>query len=389
MRTAILMYILVGFATTLMAQNVDLSNSTDYVRIQKNGETDFSRAFGLNSSNHLYIGSVEKTIGNIYFFNKGADVLATLTPNGNMGIGTNNPSARLNVAHDQTIGWNNLANATILVGNTTTGLGLDYNEIAAKNTDLYLGTIGAGKHLHFRAGSPNNMMVMSGTSGNVGIGTGNPDEKLKVVGTASVHGDIGIVNSGSHWQVGKHTLELSNSDAGDVVLSFHRGGYTNAAIKHTSLTGLIINGGGAPDATHLFVHQNGNLGIGTTNPGSWKLAVKGKIRAEEVKVETGWSDFVFEKHYDLPTLEEVERHIKDKGHLKDIPSAKEVAENGILLGEMDSKLLQKIEELTLYTIEQEKRIKQLETENEKLLQQENKILSLEKKLNAIIAKQTE
>ncbi|WP_268225828.1 hypothetical protein [Sinomicrobium oceani] len=102
--------------------------------------------------------------------------------------------------------------------------------------------------------------------------------------------------------------------------------------------------------------RTGSLGIGTTNPGTWKLAVNGNIRAKEIKVETGWSDFVFEDSYNLPTLEEVEQHIKEKGHLKDIPSAKEVEENGIFLGEMDAKLLQKIEELMLYTLQQQKEI---------------------------------
>lgn len=106
----------------------------------------------------------------------------------------------------------------------------------------------------------------------------------------------------------------------------------------------------------LLVQSSGNVGIGTSDPGTWKLAVNGMVRAKEVKVETSWSDFVFEGAYDLPSLQEVEKHIKEKGHLKDIPSAEEVSENGIFLGEMDAKLLQKIEELTLYIISQEKRI---------------------------------
>jgi hypothetical protein len=80
----------------------------------------------------------------------------------------------------------------------------------------------------------------------------------------------------------------------------------------------------------------------------------------------------------LPTLNEVENHIKEKGHLKDIPSAKEVAENGIYLGEMDSKLLQKIEELTLYTIAQEKKIKELETLNTKFIELQKRMEKLEK-----------
>ena len=91
-----------------------------------------------------------------------------------------------------------------------------------------------------------------------------------------------------------------------------------------------------------------------------------------------WADFVFHENYNLPTLPEVEHHIKEKGHLKDIPSAKEVKKNGINLGEMDSKLLQKIEELTLYTIEQEKKITKLESLNEKLLELQNRLEKLEK-----------
>jgi len=123
---------------------------------------------------------------------------------------------------------------------------------------------------------------------------------------------------------------------------------------------------------------DGPIGIGTTNPGTYKLAVNGKIHTKEVKVDlSGWSDFVFEKDYKLPTLTEVEKHITEKGHLKDIPSAKEVSENGIFLGEMDSKLLQKIEELMLYTIQQQKEleIQRKEIEN---LKSEIKTLKINK-----------
>jgi len=105
---------------------------------------------------------------------------------------------------------------------------------------------------------------------------------------------------------------------------------------------------------------NGNLGIGTSNPGAYKLVVNGKIRAKEIKVETGWADYVFKDDYVLPTLAQVEKHIKEKGHLPNIPSAKEVSEKGIELGEMNKLLLEKIEELTLYTLQQEKRLIQLE-----------------------------
>ncbi len=106
----------------------------------------------------------------------------------------------------------------------------------------------------------------------------------------------------------------------------------------------------------FFLAYNGNVGIGTSTPDE-KLAVNGNIHTKEVRVDlSGWSDFVFDEDYNLPTLKDVENHINEKGHLKDIPSAKEVAEEGILLGNMNEKLLQKIEELTLYTIQQQKLI---------------------------------
>ena len=117
---------------------------------------------------------------------------------------------------------------------------------------------------------------------------------------------------------------------------------------------------------HYF--SGGNVGIGTSSTGSHKLAVEGSIGAREIKVEDvpNWSDFVFEDDYELPTLVEVEMHIKVNGHLKDIPSAEEVKEDGIYLGQMDAKLLQKIEELTLYLIDQNKRLDAQQKEIEEL-----------------------
>ena len=107
--------------------------------------------------------------------------------------------------------------------------------------------------------------------------------------------------------------------------------------------------------------QNGNvrIGAGTSNP-TKTLEVNGAIRSKEVLVEVAnWSDFVFDKDYDLMTLKEVESYIKENGHLPDVPSAKEVKANGVEVGEMNAILLQKIEELTLYIIELEKKIEKL------------------------------
>ena len=113
---------------------------------------------------------------------------------------------------------------------------------------------------------------------------------------------------------------------------------------------LVINAGG------------GNLGIGVTFP-THKLEVDGTIRANEIIVDTGGADFVFEDDYALMSLEEVERYIEEHGHLPEIPSAAEVEADGLFLGEMQMKLLQKIEELTLYLIEQHQTLADLQEEN--------------------------
>jgi len=111
-------------------------------------------------------------------------------------------------------------------------------------------------------------------------------------------------------------------------------------------------------ANNLFVA--GNAGIGTAPNSNFRLSVNGDVRAKEVVVETGWSDFVFHDDYYLPPLSEVEQFIKKNGHLQDIPPASEVMENGVGLAGINTRLLQKIEELTLYMIELNKQIELLE-----------------------------
>ena len=104
----------------------------------------------------------------------------------------------------------------------------------------------------------------------------------------------------------------------------------------------------------------GNVGIGTTNP-TQRLSVAGTIRAYDVIVETGWADYVFAPEYKLMTLAKLEERIKEDKHLPGIPSAAEVKEKGVSLGEMQTKLLEKVEELTLYMIALQKDNDQLKT----------------------------
>lgn len=111
---------------------------------------------------------------------------------------------------------------------------------------------------------------------------------------------------------------------------------------------------GTNNTANLTITSAGNVGIGTTST-TYKLAVSGTIRAKEIIVDTGWSDYVFDPAYRLAPLSEVETHIKETKHLPGIPSAQDVAEHGVSMGEMQSKLLAKVEELTLHLIAQEKR----------------------------------
>ena len=107
--------------------------------------------------------------------------------------------------------------------------------------------------------------------------------------------------------------------------------------------------------------KDGKVGIGTIAPDQM-LTIKGKIHAEEVIIDLNVpvADYVFKPTYKLMPLTQVEQYVNKNNHLPEIPSATEIKKNGLSMGEMQNKLLQKVEELTLYLIEQQKRIEQLE-----------------------------
>ncbi len=126
------------------------------------------------------------------------------------------------------------------------------------------------------------------------------------------------------------------------------------------------------------------LGIGTDNLGEYRLAVDGKIRAERVKVynSADWEapDYVFDEDYELKSLEEVEQYIKQNKHLPGIPAGKIQKADGVDLGEMSTNLLEKIEELTLYIIEQEKKLKQQQKKIEEFRQLKEEIKMIKEQL---------
>ncbi|MDN5215681.1 hypothetical protein QQ020_26625 [Fulvivirgaceae bacterium BMA12] len=211
-----------------------------------------------------------------------------------------------------------------------------------------------------------NIMVFD--RGKVGIGTNSPEYKLQVqgiTGESQILAEFNKIGAGAQNPL----IQLASNNTTGLKLgheNYFKSVYLDNGYASADKISLKLRGN-----TKMVILNNGNVGIGTSNPGAFKLAVTGGIRATEVKVETGWFDFVFEDDYDLRSLEEVEEFIKANKHLPEIPSAKEVEENGVNLGEMEGRLLQKIEELTLYIIDQQKEIKTLK----------GKVIALEKAAN--------
>jgi hypothetical protein len=158
----------------------------------------------------------------------------------------------------------------------------------------------------------------------------------------------------------------------------------------TMIRNLATNSNG----THNIVFQMPNdandgtsyIGIQDESNGIWAkffnnatARFNGKIFAKEVEVKANvWADYVFNKDYQLLKLEEVEKHISKNGHLPNVPSSKEVMEKGINVAEMDAKLLEKIEELTLYSIEQNKQLKSQSKEIDALKKQVQQLISIQK-----------
>lgn len=138
-----------------------------------------------------------------------------------------------------------------------------------------------------------------------------------------------------------------------VVFAASPGWYVQGGVCTNDLK-AVVNGCGSPsEYTVMWIKYPNRVGINTSSP-DYTLDVNGTIRAKEVLIETGWSDFVFEEGYKLKSLNEVEKFIQKNKHLPDIPSASEVEEKGVSLGDIQPKLLQKVEELTLYVIELKK-----------------------------------
>ncbi len=220
-----------------------------------------------------------------------------------------------------------------------------YNSIGDVNVHSQNGNV------RLFAGGAERMRVAPG--GNVGIGTTNPTAKL------TVDGDI----------FGKKTLWLKTNAVNSTEIILEKPNLAYYSIASNNNAFFFYNH--STQKVFFRADQQDNIGIGTDSTYGHKLAVAGSILAEKVKVKlkTNWPDFVFDPAYKTPSIPELEAYIRAHKHLPGVPSAAEVAEKGIDVGDNQAALLEKIEQLTLIIIDQHKKIEA----------QEKRLQALEKK----------
>ncbi len=299
----------------------------------------------------------------------------TFPTSGNVGIGTLNPTSWFGGNVQQIEGRRPVLRlAPSLSGDVGTILfkGAFSESTNGSDDEFHLNYVSDPAKPYIMLGAykngPKTVLTLMGT-GNVGIGATEPRAKLDVAGNMLLQSALN--NSSLRPSLSTQPLSgeiRSYSQLGysgdDGLLRLSAGAGTTPAImsyidisSYSTIPDMDQNiVFGTAGEEKMRIHKNGNIGIGTANPNE-KLAVNGKIRAREIKVEaTNWPDYVFETAYELPSLTEVEKNIKANGHLPGIPSAKTLAKEGIAVSEMLSLQQKKIEELTLYVIELKKEL---------------------------------
>ncbi|MEA4937000.1 MAG: hypothetical protein VB102_10205 [Paludibacter sp.] len=301
---------------------------------------------------------------------------------GNVGIGTTTPTSVFTISKtpDANKAHLSFGNPTATSGQASslmcfTGNGIQHAGLSWVPSSLE----NQGKlHLSFGGNAnpiSNPIKVTFQNDGNVGIGITSPSEKLTIAGG---HSDtkMRLYSTGngsdqpsnlSLWASEPYWTYYGAGIGYNVNGSPHYGRIDNS--RGSSFirflpgeTKFMFQTTSATDVDALTINENGKVGIGTSViPSDYKLAVAGKIIAEEVvvKLQSNWPDYVFKPNYNLMPLHQVEQFVTANNHLPGIPSAAEVQNDGISMGEMQNKLLQKIEELTLYIIEQQKQIDEL------------------------------
>ena len=230
------------------------------------------------------------------------------------------------------------------------------------------------------------------TSGNAGINISTPP-----IAKLQIRDNVNSVDPASTSSTIDNLILLQTSFQGPNPSTYNGTGYkwgiqfwgkTDALVLDASKTGAIYavsedgglgfnravglafhtSGFDTNSAERLRITSTGNVGIGTIDTKGYKLAVAGNVIGESmtVKLQSTWPDYVFKKNYNLPSLQDVQAYIDKNNHLPEIPSQREIAMNGLNLGEMNKLLLKKVEELTLYLIETQKLAEKQQLEINKL-----------------------
>ena len=356
------------------AGNVGIGTSTpsNKLSVVGNADVDGSLAVGLNNPQSQHKFSVLGTSffnGNIgvgYAFpNNKFSVNGNADISGNVGIGTIAPSNKLSV----------IGNADV-DGSLSIGLNnpQPQHKLTVLGNSYFNGNVGIGY-----VNPPNKISVDGNAdiSGNVGIGTTTPTNKLSVIGNANISGNVGLGNSNPHAPLQFNSdyfnrkivlFESANNDH-----QYFGYGINTAVLRyqvgHTGADHVFYAGTSSSTSTELMrITGSGKVSIGGgATPGSYKLYVGGGILTERLKVALSssgsWADYVFADDYKLMPLDEVEKFVKEHNHLPNVPSADAMVESGIDVATIDAKLMEKIEELTLYMIEMKKEMKILADEN--------------------------
>ena len=325
----------IGLNTPLVPLHIKNDNEalriqgiTPYISFYDN--TGINKSFIQNFNSDLYLGTPSTNTTGIMQFYLTNNPVMTILPSGNVGIGTAAPSSKFMVQTlSRDFGFSH-TDGTVIVGSYI-------GDFGASGSGGWLGTKTNHALNFYTNNSLAQMTIVPG--GNVGIGTTNPAFKMDVGGRMRIRTQADG-NTAGIWL---------NDPANTNTIAF-------MGIANSATTGFYGNVSG----WGLIMNTNtGNVGIGTLNP-TYKLSVNGNVRSKEVVVETGWADYVFDKKYNLLPLEDIEKFIEKHNHLPGIPSAAEVEKNGLPLGDTQKKMMEKIEELTLYMIEANKKIDRLE-----------------------------
>ncbi|MEP7263174.1 MAG: hypothetical protein ABI772_01680 [Bacteroidota bacterium] len=288
---------------------------------------------------------------------------------GNVGIGTAAPGALLHVNGTGECGRFNAATFPYLTFHNNN---VEKAWIGCNAGDLNLGTSGtnATGNVNFYANTNVRMSIMN--NGRVGIGNTNPaiDTRLTVDHTGITQAVFGSNGTG---------VSILSSYPGIAFNSYYTTAFkaikpgfgfditcdpTSGQLLFRTHNNAAAANGTQSFATRMTINNDGRVVIGNIAPATnYLLSVDGRIMCEELKVQNSgnWPDYVFNADYKLASLTEVENHINEKGFLPGMPSACEAEENGVGVGDMQKKLLEKIEELTLYVISLEKKVNALES----------------------------